>query len=64
MVVGADLRLDCTATSSFPTLPLTMAWACNPHNQLLRISLRCHHIETHCEDSNLIANSRNELLPL
>ena len=45
MVVGTDLQLDCTATHGFPALLSTMAWACNPHNQLLRISLRIYHIE-------------------
>ena len=46
MAAGADPQLDCTATSCFLTLPCTMAWACNPYNQLLRISLRTYHIET------------------
>ena len=42
-MAGADLRLDHITTSSFLTLPYTMVWACDLHNQLLRISLRIHH---------------------
>ena len=53
MVAGADLRLDRIATSSFLTLPYTMVWACDLHNQLLRISLRIYHIEVHCMRSTI-----------